>query len=744
MAGVMAAAAASGRGMKVLLVEPLNVLGGQGTAGGVAGFCGDTRRVNYLFADLVKRLTAWQAIEPYNPLADRRGYELELFAYALQEMLEAAGVSILLHAGVVDARSENGWVSDVTVGTQFAVRRYTTPVVIDATGSCVVAAAAGFPVVHEGANRQLPMSLYFTLWDAGKPVPVFLPEGCPQWNCDDDLPMTTLHGFANGKIEVKMKVVGFDAADAGSLSDAERFARRQMMGLIYHLQTRGYMGRKYPTYALAGVSRHIGIREQRRIEGEHVLKESEMTRGCVFEDAVAVGTYHIDYHWPDCPQRAGTGITTMVEPYHIPLRGMIPRGARNLLTPGRSASGDQMAMSSFRVMATVAQMGTAAGVVAAHVVRSRRPVSEAIAPHTLRSELRAIGQSLDLSDYGQYLRSSIVTRELIFDPPQAFSQCHASTLVQLPNGAFLAAWFGGTQEKDSDTAIWCAERRQGGWSAPRRIMKVNDQAHWNPVLYLDLPSSADADSPRYLHLWFKTGTDVPTWRTWHAISKDMGATWQTAKPVDVAGDGIPLGPVKNKPIRLTDGTLLAGASDESGAGQTAWRAFTVRSSDGGNTWSDIAWVPPGATPDGSQPVGLIQPALWESQPGHVHMLLRSTVGLIYRSDSNDGGRAWSVPYPTDLPNNNSGLDVVLLEQDILALVCNPVKKNWGARTPLTLFLSHDHGRTWSRRLDIETAEGEYSYPAIIPTARGMAITYTWNRQRIAFWHGSIEQAPEQG
>ena len=61
------------------------------------------------------------------------------------------------------------------------------------------------------------------------------------------------------------------------------------------------------------------------------------------------------------------------------------------------------------------------------------------------------------------------------------------------------------------------------------------------------------------------------------------------------------------------------------------------------------------------------------------------------------------------------------------------------RTPLSIALSFNNGETWPHRLDIETEPGEYSYPAIIPTTLGMAITYTWRRERIAFWHGSIEQ-----
>ena len=177
------------------------------------------------------------------------------------------------------------------------------------------------------------MSLYFTLWDSGKKVEPFLPPGLPRWTNDDEVPMTTLHMFDTGKVEIKMKVVGFDAADGFGRSKAEIFARRQMVALIYYLQTHGYKGKKLDTHVLASVSRGIGVREERRIVGEHVVTDEKAKHGVVFEDAVAVNTYHLDFHWTDKLERAGTGITTMVEPYHIPLRALTPKGAKKSPRP---------------------------------------------------------------------------------------------------------------------------------------------------------------------------------------------------------------------------------------------------------------------------------------------------------------------------------------------------------------------------------------------------------------------------
>lgn len=731
MAGVFAAISAAEAGASVALIEPSNVLGGQGTAGGVAGFCGDTHLVNDPFRRLVDTLREHDRIAPLNPLADRRPFDLEICGFFLQEMTIAAGVDVYLHARVLDASAAGDRVESVRVSCGSDILTFTPGFVIDATGDCVVADRAGFPTFHDGANVQLPMSLYFTLWDTGTRVEPFLPPGCPTWSGDDDLPMTSLHVFETGKVEVKMKVVGFDAADGKSLSDAEIHARRQMMGLVYYLQTHGYGGRKLDRHVLASVSRHIGQREGRRLAGDYVLTEDDVTHAAVFVDAVAVGTYHLDYHWPDKVQRAGTGITTMVEPYHIPLRSLVAKGSRNVLAVGRSVSGEQMAMSSYRVQATCAQTGFAAGKAAAVCARTgsdlRSPPADDI-----RSEILSGGQSLDLSDYGGYLRHRIHVHEHLFASTDAFASCHASTLVQLDDARILCAWFGGSREGHDDVGIWLSTRERCAWSPPRLAARVRNRAHWNPVLFAD-----DGE----VFLFFKVSVDEDTdeprkhvrdgWETWWMRSSDRGETWNDPAEL-VPGDRVGRGPVKNKPIRLSDETWLSGASSET---PDRWDVFFDRSADRGATWEASPPVEIDRTVFTGK--GAIQPTLWESEPGRVHALVRTTAGFVGRTDSSDGGRTWSPLRATDLPNNNSGIDAARLDDGRIALVCNPVSER--VRTPLTILLSDDNGETWSKRLDIETDEGRYAYPAVIPTRVGMALTYTWKRESIAFWLGSPER-----
>lgn len=318
----------------------------------------------------------------------------------------------------------------------------------------------------------------------------------------------------------------------------------------------------------------------------------------------------------------------------------------------------------------------------------------------------------------------MVTREQIFrDPP--FAQCHASTLAVLAGGRIVAAWFAGSREGQPDVAIWGAVRDGGAWTPPRILADVRAAPHWNPVLF-----AADGD----LHLFFKVGDRISRWETWCAVSRDGGETWSTPKEL-CPGDRGGRGPVKNKPILLSDGAWLAPASLESAR---RWDLFVDRSEDGGCTWQ--ASAPVAIDRRAVRGKGAIQPTLWESRPGRVHMLARSTCGRICRSDSTDGGRTWSRLEKTDLPNNNSGIDLVSLEGEgaPLVLVYNPREGNWAPRTPLSVAVSLDGGRIFERRLDLETEKGEFSYPSVVAEGDGVAITWTANRRAIGFWRGALE------
>lgn len=323
-----------------------------------------------------------------------------------------------------------------------------------------------------------------------------------------------------------------------------------------------------------------------------------------------------------------------------------------------------------------------------------------------------------------------------------FENCHASTLVILDNGDILVSFFAGSKEGAGDTAIWLTRCRAHVWQTPVPLVYEEGLAHWNPVLH-----SQDGS----IWLFYKVGPSVHAWTTRWIVSSDGGHTW--SRPADlVMGDTLPRGPVKNKLLVLSSGDWLAPASIET---EKNWDAFVDLSADKGRSWQrhDVPLVHPAQRAEAGKTIwqglhndalwesnlervfswdGVIQPTLWESLPGCVHMLLRSTRGHIYRSDSFDAGLTWCPAYATTLPNNNSGIDVAHFGDGRLALAYNPVPGNWSSRNPLSLSFSDDNGIQWGQPIDLErrAETDEFSYPAIIVAGNSLHITYTFNRRNI--------------
>lgn len=300
-------------------------------------------------------------------------------------------------------------------------------------------------------------------------------------------------------------------------------------------------------------------------------------------------------------------------------------------------------------------------------------------------------------------------------------ECHASTLVKLANGNFLVAWFGGTHEGHDDVGIYLSEGKPGAWTAPVEVFKLREDAHWNPVLF----QTKDGN----IHIYFKVGKEIGTWETWHSVSGNQGKDW--SEPVElIAGDRGGRGPVRSKPIYLSDGSILAGASNEDGP----WNVFTDKSTDDGYTWQSSGYL--ALDREGFKGKGVIQPTLWESEEGRVHMLVRSTNDRIYRADSEDYGVTWGALYDAGLPNPSSAIDLARLDEQTLILLYNPTTRATGNRSYLHAALSSDNGKTWPKYVVIEAEEnaGEgFAYPAVICDADHVYVTYTVKRRNIKFW-----------
>ncbi|MBI1318035.1 MAG: neuraminidase (sialidase) [Candidatus Hydrogenedens sp.] len=330
--------------------------------------------------------------------------------------------------------------------------------------------------------------------------------------------------------------------------------------------------------------------------------------------------------------------------------------------------------------------------------------------------------------FGRAVRDAGGEISFVFGDHRPFEQCHASTLVQAADGTVLAAWFAGTKEKHPDVGIWFARQQEGKWSEPFRIAKINETAHWNPVLFRDAEDE--------IHLFFKIGPEIPFWQTYWMSSEDNGQTW--SEPVElVPGDQGGRGPVRSAPIVLSDGSWLAPASTE----YQGWFPFADRSTDHGETWDRSENFT--CDKDALGGTNAIQPTLWESEKGHVHALLRTQYGYIWKTESKDYGKTWAPVEKTELPNNNSGIEALRLPDGRVLLCYNPVGGNWGDRTPLDLAISSDDGETWKTVAHVEDdadKDSEFSYPSMKMSVDGKSVllTYTWQRDKVRFWRIPLE------
>ncbi len=308
----------------------------------------------------------------------------------------------------------------------------------------------------------------------------------------------------------------------------------------------------------------------------------------------------------------------------------------------------------------------------------------------------------------------IVAAEFVYDEAP-FSECHASTIAE-SDGRLVAAWFGGTREGKADVGIWVARREGGKWTGPVEVatgVSPDGKRYpcWNPVLFQ--PKSGP------LLLFYKVGPSPRAWWGMLRTSTDAGRTWSDGRRLP---DGI-AGPVKNKPVMLADDTLLCGSSTE----DDGWRVHMERTGDLGATWSRTEPLNDG------ERIGAIQPTILR-HGDRLQILCRTKQGRVAEAWSSDGGRTWSEMTLTELPNNNSGIDAVTLDDGRHLLVLNPTTPppgRWGGpRTPLSVALSED-GRTWREALVLEDQPGEYSYPAVIQSADGRVhVTYTWKRLKV--------------
>lgn len=434
-AGIGAAVAAARNGAETMLVERHGFVGGNLTVAMVNPMFTfhdvDGRQViRGVAGEIVDRLVKLTASPGHVPdltfdNASMSPFDPEGMKLLLLDMLQEAGVDLLLHSAFSDVQTENGRITAVVVesksGRQAILPRY----VIDCSADADVIARAGASFVkgRESDGAMQPVTLFYRI--GGIDIPALkawmkrnrgLLKDSPT---DAEIDAQSALAFLGMKEIIKDAVAkgeyprdaaprilmyelpregqfavnctrlqGIDGTDVRDLTRAEVETRRQAWGVTEFLKRR--VGGFEDAYVLdTGVQ--VGVRETRHIVGDYTMTEQDVLNSRAFEDGIACGTFAIDIHPPEGEQQVFTGSGKAV--YEIPYRSLLPQGLDNVWAAGRCISASHNAFGSVRVMATAMGIGQGAGTAAALAAKGGL-TSRQVSPKVVRAALIAQGQYL--------------------------------------------------------------------------------------------------------------------------------------------------------------------------------------------------------------------------------------------------------------------------------------------------------------------------------------------------------------
>lgn len=381
-AGTAAAIAAARRGASVLLLERYGCLGGLATGGLVL--------VLPPFADTGRAIIGGLGLEMRNRLMEQDNawfldhgevsiFDPEGLKWLSLQMVREAGVTLLHHVWIASAFTEEDTITGVVLETKGGRCAVRAKVVVDTTGDGDVLAAAG--VEHERSEQHIGLAFRLTGVDmeAWASARRSQPEECARvmervkevgrWEGYCGLsPMPKPAGVVWGNTALRAA----DALDPWVLTALEVECRESIAKTVDLLRREmpGFEGCR-----LMDTASQLGVRRSRRLLGEYVLTETDVSQfDCRFDDAVARGNDH---------RKQGYA-------YDIPYRSLLPRRIEGLLTAGRSLSCTHEALEPIREIHVCWVTGEAAGAAAAMAAQASVP-PRAVEVPALQASLRESG-----------------------------------------------------------------------------------------------------------------------------------------------------------------------------------------------------------------------------------------------------------------------------------------------------------------------------------------------------------------
>lgn len=313
---------------------------------------------------------------------------------------------------------------------------------------------------------------------------------------------------------------------------------------------------------------------------------------------------------------------------------------------------------------------------------------------------------------------------------------HAPTLIEVTPHHLMASFYAASDWGNKDQKIYISHYINEEWSAPEEIASSTDVkfvmpsslAHlfpppvtqtpcWDPVLFKAPDNS--------LLLFFKIGPDPRSWSGALKRSFDEGQTWTSIELL--AQKGI-IGPHKNKPVSLPDGSIVCACARGSWQSWTTWVEILKNVNQANEQWQLI-----GPLSYQDAVVGILQPTIFFDRENNLRMIFRTKNHTnLCTSLSSDHGLTWSPVSPITLTSNDSNSDAVTLNDKRILLAYSNLKP--GKRYQLDLACSDDGGQTWRNVLVIEKRNNEnehVSFPTIIQTNDGLVhILYAYLQKQI--------------
>lgn len=292
--------------------------------------------------------------------------------------------------------------------------------------------------------------------------------------------------------------------------------------------------------------------------------------------------------------------------------------------------------------------------------------------------------------------TEIQIRDLRVDPGQ-FSSCDSPTVVENLTGDLVAAWNASAEGRAGKSAILSARLTRGlrNWTPARVVVDTPEHADLNAVLFRDTFGT--------LWLFFTTlaGDREESGIVRAVTSCEGGFAWDLPVPMQETPGWLTQG----RPVVLRNGDVVMAMSDGRDGHPFVlattdcahWELRGDIRGDGGPTHPTLC-----ALDDGSLLAYLTAP-----RGGADGRLLQAT--------SRDGGRSWSRPAATNVPNPGTPTALLRLRNGHLVLAFNNAPRGPGA---LSLGLSLDQGRTWRYVRELPNGGGPAAQPSVIQSEDG--------------------------